>query len=246
MSRRFKPAAAFSLAMHILVAIILFSVTVQYTVPDHRPPVIKILAPLSPFKRDGGGGQRQPLPAHRGQAPKAVARKVWVPPMVTQIETPKLVVVAALSEAPDYNISAPNVGDPLGHLGIPSAGSGLNGIGGPGKDGVGVGNGPHQGGNPMPIPIYRGKLTRDPQLIYKEEPEFSDEARKARHEGTVIIDLDIDANGRPVNIHVVRGLGMGLDERALAAVAHWKFRPAMAGDRAVAAPARVSVTFHLL
>jgi protein TonB len=83
-------------------------------------------------------------------------------------------------------------------------------------------------------------------LIYKEEPEYSDEARKARHEGTVLIDLEVDASGRPVNLRVVRSLGLGLDEKAMAAVSHWKFRPAMAGNRAVTAPARVAVSFHLL
>jgi periplasmic protein TonB len=244
-----KPAAAFSLAMHVIAAIILFTITFPGAVPRIVPQAVHIFMPtLRPFKNDGGGGQRQPLPATRGRAPEVVARRVFVAPMVTRMETPKLVVLAALTEAPEYNISVPQVGDPLGAMGFPSGGpGGPVGIGDHGTDGIGNKNGPRQGGpHPPPVSVYTGKLTREPQLIYKEEPEYSDEARKARHEGTVLIDMDIDASGRPVNIRVIRGLGLGLDEKALAAVAHWKFRPAMAGDRAVAAPARVQVSFHLL
>lgn len=243
-----KPAAAVSLAMHVIAAILLFTTTFAPKGTIAVPPAVaRIFLTPAPkiFKPDGGGGQRQPMPARQGHI-EVTTRKVWIPPMVTPPESPKLVVIAAMDETPEYNLSVPQIGDPFGKSGLLSGGPGLNGIGGPGKDGVGVGTGPHSGGPKISLATYTGKLTRDPQLIYKEEPEFSDEARKARHEGTVIIDLDIDASGRPVNIRVIRGLGMGLDERALAAVAHWKFRPAMAGDRAVAAPARVQVSFHLL
>jgi periplasmic protein TonB len=242
-----KPAAAFSLAMHVIAAILLFTITFPHAVPKIFPPAVRIFlpAPQKVLSKDGGGGQRQPLPATKGRAPEVTTRKVWVPPMVIRNESPKLVLVAALSEAPDYNINAPQIGDPLGRAGLPSGGlGGPVGIGDHGTGGIGDKDGPRQGG--FRQASYTGKLTREPQLLYKEEPEYSDEARKARHEGTVLIDMDIDANGRPVNIRVVRGLGLGLDEKAMAAVSHWKFRPAMAGDRAVTAPARVQVSFHLL
>jgi protein TonB len=242
-----KPAAAFSLAMHVVAAILLFTITFPNAVPRMVPESVKIFlpTPLKNLKKEGGGGQRQPMPATKGHAPEIVARKVWVPPMVVRNEAPKLVVLAALTEAPEYNISSPQIGDPLGRLGLPSGGSGIAGIGDGGPGGIGPGGGSRQGG-PKSSEVFRGKLTRDPELIYKEEPEFTDEARKARHEGTVVIDLDIDTNGRPMNIRVIRGLGMGLDEKALAAVGHWKFRPGMSGNQPVAAPARVQVSFHLL
>ncbi len=243
-----KPAALVSLALHVIAAILLFCITCPDAAPRVMPAVVHIFTPRldHPFKKDGGGGQRQPLPPRRGEAPKVVAPRVFVPPMVTRMESPKLVVLAALTEMPEYNISAPQIGDPRGASGLLSGGpGGPVGIGTHGTGGMGETNGSGQGGA-HPTEIFTGKLSRNPELIYKEEPEYSDEARKARHEGTVLIDLEVDASGRPVNLRVVRSLGLGLDEKAMAAVSHWKFRPAMAGNRAVTAPARVAVSFHLL
>jgi protein TonB len=243
-----KPAALVSLAIHVIAAILLFCITFPDAAPRVMPAVVHIFTPRldQPVKKDGGGGQRQPLPARRGEAPKVVAPKVFVPPMMTRMESPQLVVLAALSEMPEYNISAPQVGDPRGTSGLLSGGpGGPVGIGSGKRGGIGDGDGPRQGGA-HPSEVFTGKLTRNPEVIYKEEPEYSDEARKARHEGTVLIDLEVDTSGRPVNLHVVRSLGLGLDEKAIAAVSHWKFRPAMSGNRAVTAPARVAVSFHLL
>jgi protein TonB len=244
-----KPAAVVSLAIHVIAAILLFCITFPNAVPRAVPVAIHILAPLRPLPRpitkDGGGGQRQPLPAQRGKAPEVIAPRAFVPPMVTRNETPRLVVIAALPETPEFNISAPQIGDPLGSMGLPSGGiGGPVGIGNHGNGGIGDGDGSRQGGRPAAGVTL--KLTRDPQVIYKEEPEFSEEARKARHEGTVWLDLEVDTSGRPVNIRVSKSLGMGLDEKAVDAVSHWKFRPAMSGNRPVTAPARVAVTFHLL
>jgi TonB family protein len=61
-----------------------------------------------------------------------------------------------------------------------------------------------------------------------------------------MLAIDVDVNGSVKNIRVVRGLGLGLDEKAIAAVAKWRFRPAMANGKPVTAPAQVNVTFHLL
>jgi TonB family protein len=243
-----KPAALVSLAIHVIAAILLFCITFPEAAPRVIPAAVHIFMPRldQSVKKDGGGGQRQPLPPTKGEAPKVVAPKVFVPPMVTRMESPKLVVLAALSDMPEYNITAPQVGDPRGASGLLSGGpGGPVGIGTHGTGGIGDTNGPRQGGA-HPTEVFTGKLSRNPEVIYKEDPEFSDEARKARHEGTVLIDLEVDASGRPVNLRVVRSLGMGLDEKAMAAVSHWKFRPAMSGNRAVTAPARVAVSFHLL
>ena len=113
------------------------------------------------------------------------------------------------------------------------------------RTGIGDGpGGPRQGsGTPSQSVI---KVTRAPQVIYKEEPEYSDEARKAHFEGVVVLAFDVDTSGRAINIRVVRSLGLGLDEKAISAVTHWKFRPALAGDKTVTAPAEVQVTFRLL
>jgi TonB family protein len=90
------------------------------------------------------------------------------------------------------------------------------------------------------------RITRPAQAIYKPEPEYSEEARKARFQGTVVLAIQIGVDGRPFNVLVVRGVGLGLDEKAVEAVMRWRFQPALEGDRPVAVPAVVEVGFHLL
>ncbi len=90
------------------------------------------------------------------------------------------------------------------------------------------------------------RVTRGPQVLYQPEPEYSEEARKAHFQGTVVLSIEIDTNGNPRAIQVVRGVGLGLDEKAIQAVEQWKFRPAYSGDRAVVVEAQVEVSFHLL
>jgi TonB family protein len=92
----------------------------------------------------------------------------------------------------------------------------------------------------------RGLPTTQAVLIYKVDPEFSDEARKAKYSGMVLIGIDISSVGQPMHLKVVRGLGMGLDEKALEAVAKWRFRAALRGGKPVESSALVEVHFHLL
>ena len=91
-------------------------------------------------------------------------------------------------------------------------------------------------------PLY----DRPPVLLYKKEPEYTAEARKAKYQGTVLLDVVIDVSGRVGDVHVARSLGLGLDEKAIEAVKQWRFRPAMKDGRAVSAPLEVEVTFRLL
>lgn len=155
--------------------------------------------------------------------------------MAVRIEHPKLAVQQAIVDAPDIHIDATETGDPLGAAGPLSGGPG----GGPGGS---IGNGPRQGA----ISYKALGITQEPKLLHAEEPEYSDEARKARYQGSVLLAIDVDTDGRVTNVRVLRSLGLGLDERAIAAVLKWKFQPAMAGGRPVTAPAQVQVTFHLL
>lgn len=247
-----KPAAAVSLALHVLVAILLFSITFPHAIPSLIPRHVELLAPRLPrplpAKDSGGGGQRQPLPEKRGRLPEVVRHRVYVPPMVSRPETPKLVVIQAMADAPAVNISAPDIGSPFGASGIVSGGfGGPVGIGKHGNGGIGDRDGPGSGGPGGPGgDASHARVTRGPQVIYQEEPEYSDEARKARQQGTVLLAIDVDTSGRAVNIRVIRGLGLGLDERAIESVGRWKFRPGMVGDRPVKVGATVAVTFHLL
>jgi TonB family protein len=85
-----------------------------------------------------------------------------------------------------------------------------------------------------------------PALLRKVEPEYSDEARKAKHAGTVFLVVEIDASGQVTNIQVSRALGLGLDEKAIEAVRQWKFSPGKKDGKPVAMQAQVVVSFTLL
>jgi TonB family protein len=91
----------------------------------------------------------------------------------------------------------------------------------------------------------RGGVTA-PVPIFKPEPEYSEEARKAKHQGTVVLYIVVDSTGKPKDTAVVRPLGLGLDEKALDAVAQWRFRPGMREGKPVNVAATVEVNFKLL
>ncbi len=110
-------------------------------------------------------------------------------------------------------------------------------------NGSGVGNGKDAGIGGGAYTVGRG--VRAPRAIDDPEPEYSDEARKMKHEGTVILSLIVDAEGRARNIHVARSLGMGLDEKAIEAVKKWKFEPGKKDGQPVAVQVNVEVNFRL-
>jgi len=85
-----------------------------------------------------------------------------------------------------------------------------------------------------------------PVPIHRIEPEYSDEARQAHHQGTVILSVVVDSAGLPTNIKVIRTLGMGLDEKAIEAVSQWRFKPGMKDGRPVSVAATIEVNFRLL
>ena len=85
-----------------------------------------------------------------------------------------------------------------------------------------------------------------PVLISKVEPEYSAAAHKAKYSGSVLVSLVVDANGLPQDIHVVRPVGLGLDEKAVEAVTQWRFHPGTKSGRPVPILAQVEVTFRPL
>ena len=84
-----------------------------------------------------------------------------------------------------------------------------------------------------------------PQVIYNPEPSFSEEARKSKTQGTVMLLLVVGKDGRTYNIRVGQSLGMGLDEKAIEAVSRWRFKPATLNGQPVATQIAVEVDFHL-
>jgi periplasmic protein TonB len=111
--------------------------------------------------------------------------------------------------------------------------------------GSGAGLGPGTGGN------YGGGLRRigggvsEPVPINAPEPEFSEEARRARFMGTVTVGLIVGTDGRPQNVHIVRGVGYGLDDKAKEAVQQYLFKPAMENGKPVPVELDVEVHFQI-
>jgi len=84
-----------------------------------------------------------------------------------------------------------------------------------------------------------------PVVITEVDPEFSEEARKAKFSGSVEVYLIVDEMGQPVNVRVARGVGMGLDEKAVEAVKQYRFKPAMKDGKPVKVDLYVDVNFAI-
>jgi TonB family protein len=202
----------------------------------------------------GGGGQNSPLPANRGKRPRFDPTQLTPPTPIIRNEQPKLAAEPTLLgpvdlEAPQVNMSI--FGDPMGKIGPPSAGPGSGGGIGTGKgtgigSGKGGGFGPGEGGGAGGGVFRVGNGVTPPRPLFKPEPEYSEEARKAKYQGTVVLYVEIWPDGKAHNIRVVRSLGLGLDDKAIEAVLKWKFAPGKKDNTPVKVGATIEVNFRLL
>ena len=85
-----------------------------------------------------------------------------------------------------------------------------------------------------------------PQLMHKIEPQYTEEARAAKYQGTVVLYVEIGPDGMARNMRVIRGLGLGLDQKAIEAVSTWQFKPGARNGVPVTVQATVEVNFRLL
>ena len=236
-------------------------VSVTATTLSHLDVNVSAWQPITPKKTDksgggGGGGDHDIVDPIKGRLPK-IEKNPILPPQVVRNPDPKLAIDPAIDIQKDIKLPdnplLPNIGvtkSPNVLLASNGQGSGL-GMGGGKNGGLGNGDGngygPGTGGNFGGGLRHIGNGVSAPVAIYQPEAEFSDEARRAKYEGTVVVSLIVDANGNPQNVHVVRSLGMGLDEKALEAVRLYKFKPAMdqTTHKAVPVPINVEVRFRL-
>jgi protein TonB len=203
----------------------------------------------------GGGGDRDVLKASQGKLPKFSMKPQITPPAaVIRNLDPKLAVEPTVMVPPDIKVTAmnnmPNLGDPKSTAVIPSNGTGGgSGIGSGEGGGVGSGNGRGVGpgeGMGMGGGVFRaGRGVTPPRPIFSPDPEFSEEARKAKYQGVCTLMIVVDTDGRPTNLRVVNSLGMGLDEKALETVKTWRFEPGMKDGHPVKVEMAVEVDFHL-
>jgi len=210
--------------------------------------------PASERPGGGGGGRRAPQAPSLGKLPKAADRQI-TPPDPTPVKNldPVLIaeptiVAAQLPALPQLDLLT--IGDPNGLPGPASGGpGGGSGIGD--GDGTGVGNrkgpgaGPADGvGNGRPVVAVGGGVS-SPVLISQVLPEYSEAARKARFEGTVVLDTIVLEDGSVQVVNIARSCGYGLDEKAIEAVRKWRFRPARMDGKAVAVALNIQVTFAI-
>jgi protein TonB len=225
-------------------------------------PIVALVDPndipaLKPSKTQvgggGGGGDRDVLQATKGKLPKFSLQQLTPPVVVIRNDHPKLIAEPTIIIPPQVQLASnnmPNLGDPMAHAVLPSNGTGSGGGIGTGSgggvgSGTGGGFGPGEGGGTGGGIFRMGSGATPPRAIFSPEPEFSEEARKAKYQGVCTLGVVVDAQGRPTNIRVLSSLGMGLDEKAIAAVKTWRFEPAMKDGHAVRFEIAVEVDFHL-
>ncbi len=261
-----KTAGLGSVLVHGGVVALLFLIGTNETVQKVAKEVVHLTAPvdLAPYQPKaapqkqsmgggGGGGNLSPLDASKGKLPK-IAKQFTPPSAVVLNENPKLIMEPSIEVQPNAVLPTVNInalGDPMGIGKIPSNGPGSgagigSGKGGGVGSGTGRGVGPGSGGG-IGGGAYRiGGGVSAPAVLAKVEPEYSEEARKAKFQGTVMLYIEVDENGKPKNLRVVRALGLGLDEKAIEAVSKWKFRPGFKDGKPVTVAATVEVNFRLL
>jgi TonB family protein len=203
----------------------------------------------------GGSGDRSPLPASRGALPP-FARMQFTPALATVPKTPPLLPMpATVIGPPELKLPAMKLdmpwGDPYSTAVQFSGGPGTGGSFGSG-DGTGVGPGKGPGVGPGsgagccggPFTVGMDGVS-EPIPIYNPEPAYSEEARKAKFQGIVLLWIVVDAQGVVRNVRIAKPLGMNLDEEAVKTVSTWKFKPAMRRDVAVPVQVEVEVSFRL-
>jgi TonB family protein len=266
--KAFGPSQAIALAVHVgITLLVLFPFYHAFTKAAQTPVVSnQLVTPLDisdyamklPPGKDkagggGGGGERAPLPPTKGKLPKWSMTQI-APPMVHT--KPESKIEATLLGPPDLKIPSPNLdnyGDPLQRLvngsGGPGGGSGIGtgtgtGIG----SGEGGGLGPGAGGGTGGGYFHPGTGgVGYPSCAYCPDPKYSEEARKAKYQGTVVLQAVITPDGRAIEIQVVKGPGLGLEEKAVEAVKQWRFKPALGpSGKPVAVVVPIEVTFRLL
>lgn len=223
-------------------------ITFRPYVPPVTPPAPKTMG------GGGGGGAHKIVEPIKGKVPPVVqAQKLRIAPQMIRVNHPLLPAPAAIVMPKNIKIpdNMPNVGMPQSpQVAMASQGDGSNGgfgsasgggIGSGIGGGLGSGQGAGYGGGVMSV----GGGVTAPQLIHSVEPDFTEQARAARLQGQVAIQLIVDANGNPEDMQVVHHLGMGLDQKALQAVEQYRFRPAMYHGHAVPVRLIVEVNFHL-
>jgi len=217
------------------------------------PPIISVTAGLLDILRGqdpnggrGSGTGHDLLPPTQGNLPPRSSIQ-FLKPTLPQNQNPELPIPPTILDP-----SAPRELKPVDNIGLPwmpdrnnSSGRGKGNTIGDGPDDS-IGSSPgEEAGTGVSRGSYRPGVTW-PKCAYCPDPQYSDEAREAKLQGAVTLLVLVGADGRASQIRVVRGIGLGLDDRAVQAIRGWKFVPALdASRRAVPAWVTVEAVFRL-
>jgi periplasmic protein TonB len=265
---QFTRVQALSLAFHVLVLVLvivpLLPALMSPGTTQAKNMNVTSVDLISPYKPvmpsgkkvaggGGGGGAHELQPASKGRLPKFSMVQL-TPPSVRPVDA-RLSATPTVIGPPELKLPSPNMsnwGDPLSKVindsNGPGSGAGIgSGSGGGVGSGSGGGVGPGEGGGTGGGIFNAGTGGYGyPQCLYCPRAEFSDEAMKAKYQGVVTLVAIITPDGRATDIQVVKGLGLGLDEKAIAAVRTWRFKPALGpGGKPASVRQTIEVTFHL-
>jgi protein TonB len=256
-------AGLLSVAFHVSILVLIIAIPVAsalHSVPTPTsvvmltPPLVAPVLPPNVGKSGGGGGGglKTPTPPSKGQPPRGADKQILPPTVEIKNLAPELVVEPTIvaPQLPQVQLPVMVFGDPNGVVGPPSAGPGSGGGIGTGKgtgvgSGKGPGLGPGEGGGVGGGVFSVGGGVSEPQPTYTILPEYSDDGRKGRIQGTVELLIVVKADGTVDFQNVRKSLGYGLDQKAIEAVRKWKFLPGKKDGAPVATLVSVSVNFSL-
>jgi periplasmic protein TonB len=260
-SERSKRAQSASVIVHTAILCVLLFAAIHPPSPkdDPLPPdgkarnflplptrLLDSLRGNHPSGGTGSGSGHDLLPATQGNLPPRSSIQL-LKPTLPQNQKPDLPIPPTILDP-----SAPRVLTPVDNIGLPWMPD-QNGSSGRGKgNAIGDGTGDSMGDTPGygvgqggPRGPYRPGVTQA-KCAYCPDPQYTDEAREAKLQGAVTLLVLVGADGRATQIRIVKGIGLGLDERAMQTIRTWKFVPAHdAAQRAVPTWVTVEAVFRL-
>ena len=263
-------SGSFHAALALLVAFVAttgMGSRAEVSAADHKELRLVFIATPGPGGGGGGGGLKQPLPPPRAERKGTAALRsplpVRRPP--PPVEPPKIVRVSTppppIKSEPLPPVVAPVVAvaaDKQDRIGVPaetpreaeSHGPGTGGGVGTGQgtglgEGDGSGIGPGSGGGTGGGPYRPGSGITPPSVVREVKPDYTEEGRRRSVEGDVVLEIVVRSDGTVGNVHMLQGLGAGLDQRAIDAVRQWRFSPARRQGVPVDVMVEVAVEFKL-
>jgi TonB family protein len=256
------------MAVGVLIATFATAPTAAPLGTVERPEAMRLVFFASPGPGGGGGGggrlEKTPPPKALREGRHALSSPVPVrvpPPTIEPVSAPPEPKPAPLESEPLPIVVAPIVSAPAdsrNRIGIlmqtnaeadshgPGRGNGVGtGTGTGVGEGDGAGNGTGSGGGIGGGPYRGGSGIEPPRLLREVKADYTEEARQRRIVGDVILEIVVRRDGTVGDVKVLRGLGSGLNDRAVQAVRQWQFAAARRQGTPVDVIVEVAVEFKI-